>query len=68
MNTDYRTFQAVSYIKVPESKNSDDHAGRGPAFAVGAVENEGWVGVLSQGTLHGVQQFIQILRTKKHTH
>ena len=41
MNTDYRTFQAVSYIKVPESKNSDDHAGRGPAFAVGAVENEG---------------------------
>lgn len=41
INIQYRALQAVSYVKVPESKNSDHHAGRGPAFAVGAVENEG---------------------------
>lgn len=31
----------LSYVKVPERENRDDHGGRAPAFAVGAVENEG---------------------------
>lgn len=54
----------ASHIKVPESQNSDDHGCRSPAFAVGAVKNEGWVWVLCQGTLHGLQQLIKILSTQ----
>lgn len=56
-----------AYIKVPESQNGDNHGGRGPASAVRAVKNEGWVRVLSQGTLHGLQQLIKVLRTRVHT-
>lgn len=29
------------HVKVPESEDGDDHARRGPAFAVGAVKNKG---------------------------
>lgn len=59
-------LKKASYIKVPESQNRDDHGGRGPSFAVGAVENKSAVRVLSQGTLHGLQQLIKILRARTH--
>lgn len=36
-----RKFREKSHIKVPESQNSDNHGCGGPAFAVGAVKNEG---------------------------
>lgn len=55
-----------SYIKVPESQNSDNHGRRGPAFSVRAVENEGWVRVLGQAALHGLQQLIKLLRADAH--
>ena len=57
----------ASYIKMPEGQNRDDHGGGGPAFSVGAVKNEGRAGVISQGALHGIQQLIEILRTRTHT-
>lgn len=65
--TTCRKLKEVSYIKVPERQNSDNHGSRGPAFAVRAVEHEGRVRVLSQGTLHGLQQLIKLLRTRSHT-
>lgn len=59
-----KRFKAASYIKVPEGEDGDNHRRGGPAFAVGAVEDEGRVGVLGQGALHGLQELIKVLKTK----
>lgn len=59
-----RKLKAASYIKVPEGEDSDNHGRCGPAFAVRAVEDEGWVSVLSQGVLHGLQELIKILKPR----
>lgn len=59
-------LKAASYIKMPEGEDGDNHCRRGSAFAVGAVEDEGRVRVLGQGTLHGLQELIKIL-SQDHT-
>ena len=54
--------EEASYVEVPEGQDRRDHGGRRPAFAVGAVENEGWARVFGQRTLRGLQQLIELLR------
>lgn len=61
-----RELEAASYIKVPEGEDGDNHCRRGPAFAIGAVEDESRVRVLGQGALHGLQELIKILKPRSH--
>lgn len=61
-----RTLKALSYVEVPEGEDSDNHGRCGPAFAVGAVEDEGRARVLGQGALHGLQELIKILQPRSH--
>lgn len=56
------------YVKVPEGEDGDHHGRGGPAFAVGAVEDEGRVGVLGQGALHGLQELIKVLEPRSQPH
>lgn len=59
-------LKRASYIKVPEGEDGDNRGRRGPAFAVGAVEDEGRVRVLGQGALYGLQELIKILKPRSH--
>lgn len=54
----------MPYVEVPEGEDGDNHGRCGPAFAVGAVEDEGRARVLGQGALHGLQELIKILQPR----
>ena len=51
-----------SYIEVPKCKHGSDHGGGGAALPIGAVEQEGGMGVLRQSALHSLEELVKVLR------